>query len=97
MIITAFHSLTAFCVLTFFVFSHLAIAQQVDGFQHTLIDGKPSLRGSAIFDQSLWVTGTNNSVWVSQDGGKHWHDRSVKSSINNDFRDIAVFVRKPRL
>lgn len=91
MIITAFHSLTAFCVLTFFVFSHLAIAQQVDGFQHTLIDGKPSLRGSAIFDQSLWVTGTNNSVWVSQDGGKHWHDRSVKSSINNDFRDIAVF------
>lgn len=91
MIIKAFYGLTACCALIFFVFSYSAIAQQEDGFQHTVIDGEPSLRGSAIFDESMWVTGTNNSVWVSQDAGKHWHDRSVKSSINNDFRDIAVF------
>jgi photosystem II stability/assembly factor-like uncharacterized protein len=54
----------------------------------------PSLRGSAIIANSLWVSGTNNSVFVSQDGGKSWQDKSVKSSLKTDFRDIALFDNK---
>jgi photosystem II stability/assembly factor-like uncharacterized protein len=53
--------------------------------------GNPSLRGAAILKDSLWVTGSNNSVFVSQDGGKTWHDKSVKSTINSAFRDITLF------
>lgn len=73
------------------MFNNVVVAKSVGHFQHAVLNGEPSLRGSAIFANSLWVTGTNSSVWVSQDGGKHWHDRSVKSSEQNDFRDIAVF------
>ena len=55
--------------------------------QHVNIPSQPSLRGSAIAGNSLWVTGTNNSVWVSQDGGKNWQNRSVKNeSWVFDFR-----------
>lgn len=59
--------------------------------QHVNIPSQPSLRGSAIAGDSLWVTGTNNSVWVSQDGGKNWQNRSVKNELVTDFRDIEVF------
>ena len=52
---------------------------------------KTSLRGSAIKEQSLWVTGSNNSVFVSQDGGATWKNRSVPQSVKLDFRDIALF------
>jgi len=55
--------------------------------------GEPSLRGSAILDNSLWVTGSNNAVFVSQDGGLTWQDKSVNSSISTDFRDIELFDR----
>jgi len=57
---------------------------------------KPSLRGSAIFGHSLWVSGSNNSVFVSQDGGKTWLNKSVpttKALPATDFRDIALFDR----
>jgi len=53
--------------------------------------GAPSLRGSAIIESSLWVTGSNNAVFVSQDGGITWQDRSVISSIKTGFRDIELF------
>lgn len=59
--------------------------------QHHQMIGKPSLRGSAIIRNSMWVTGSNNSVFVSQNGGKTWLDKSVKSAILTDFRDIALF------
>jgi len=55
------------------------------------MEGKPSLRGAAIIGDSLWVTGTNNAVFVSQDGGKTWLNKSVNSSIKTDFRDIELF------
>jgi photosystem II stability/assembly factor-like uncharacterized protein len=53
--------------------------------------GKPSLRGSAIAGDSLWVTGTNNSVFVSQDGGASWQNKSVSYDGVTDFRDIQLF------
>jgi len=55
--------------------------------------GNPSLRGAAILNDSLWVTGSNNSVFVSQNGGKIWLDKSVKSNIKTGFRDIELFDR----
>lgn len=55
------------------------------------IDKKASLRGSAVYQNSLWVTGSDNTVFVSQDAGKTWFDRSVVADINTDFRDIALF------
>jgi len=59
--------------------------------QHHQMIGKPSLRGSAILGNSLWVTGSNNTVFVSQNGGKTWLDKSVSAPINTDFRDIEIF------
>lgn len=59
--------------------------------QHITLKTQPSLRGSAMHGDSLWVSGSQNSVWNSQDGGKTWQDRSVDSKINTDFRDIALF------
>lgn len=59
--------------------------------QQIQIDEKLSFRGSAINGRSLWVTGSNNSVFVSQNGGKTWQDKSVKAIVNTDFRDIALF------
>ena len=44
---------------------------------------------------SLWVSGTNNTVFVSQDGGKTWQDKSpqlpLAITLNTDYRDIALF------
>ncbi len=64
---------------------------QLPSWQHIELEGKPSLRGSAIIKDSLWVTGTNNGVFVSQDGGNSWHNKSVVHSQVTDFRDIALF------
>jgi len=55
------------------------------------MQGKPSLRGSAVIGNSMWVTGANNSVFVSQDGGRRWQNKSVFFDIATDFRDIALF------
>lgn len=62
--------------------------------QLTQLPNSPSLRGSAIIGDSLWVSGSNNTVFVSQDGGKTWHDKSVNITLNIDFRDIALFDSK---
>ncbi|OUL56452.1 WD40/YVTN/BNR-like repeat-containing protein [Pseudoalteromonas ulvae] len=59
--------------------------------QHTTLKTQPSLRGSAMYGDSLWVSGSQNSVWNSLDGGKTWQDRSIKSDVITDFRDIALF------
>ncbi len=55
------------------------------------MQGQPSLRGSAIIGQSMWVTGSNNGVFVSQDMGKTWENKSIKSPVITDFRDIELF------
>lgn len=59
--------------------------------QHHQLPGQASLRGSAILGDSLWVTGSDNSVFVSQDAGKTWQNKSVQPVNNTDFRDIALF------
>jgi len=58
------------------------------------INKKVSLRGSAISDNTLWVTGSNNTVFISFDKGNTWLDRSINSEIKTGFRDIAVFNDK---
>ncbi|RHW75520.1 YCF48-related protein [Colwellia sp. RSH04] len=79
-------------LLSFITFSQLSHALQTPlQWQFKQLPAKVSLRGSAIKEHSLWVTGANNTVFVSQDGGISWQDKSVKSSIITDFRDIALF------
>jgi len=64
---------------------------QTNLWQRVDINNKASLRGSAVYQNSLWVTGSDNTVYVSQDGGKTWQNRSVVANISTDFRDIALF------
>jgi len=71
--------------------SQAKVTLELPQWQHQKMSGEPSLRGSAIIGNSMWVTGSNNSVFVSQDGGKNWHDKSVKSSVKTGFRDIELF------
>ncbi len=59
--------------------------------QHHQMTGNPSLRGAGILGNSMWVTGSNNTIFVSQNGGKTWLDKSVSSLIKTDFRDIELF------
>jgi photosystem II stability/assembly factor-like uncharacterized protein len=58
---------------------------------YSQLPNNASLRGTAIRGNSLWVTGSNNSVFVSQDAGKTWQDKSVPSDLKKDFRDIELF------
>jgi len=83
--------------LSFVLFSSLASGTSVadlPSWQHTVLPNTPSLRGSAILGDSLWVSGSNNSVFVSQDAGKTWADKSVKIPLKTGFRDIALFDRQ---
>ena len=64
---------------------------QLTPWQRGDIAKKVSLRGSAVYQDSLWITGSENAVYVSQDAGKTWLDRSVIAKVNTDFRDIALF------
>jgi photosystem II stability/assembly factor-like uncharacterized protein len=75
------------------IFSPLK-AEKLPQWQYQQLPSKPSLRGSAVFGNSLWVTGSNNSVFVSQNGGKTWRDKSVaitKEQPVTGFRDITLF------
>lgn len=56
-----------------------------------VLPNTPSLRGSAVIKNSLWVTGSNNAVFVSQNGGKSWQDKSPAIELKTDFRDIELF------
>jgi len=62
--------------------------------EYSQIPKKTSLRGAAIKQGSMWVTGTNNTVFVSHDAGKTWIDKSVPAKLTIDFRDIELFDRK---
>jgi photosystem II stability/assembly factor-like uncharacterized protein len=62
--------------------------------EHTVLPNSPSLRGSAILNDSLWVSGNNNAVFVSQNAGKTWMDKSVNIPLKTDFRDVALFDTK---
>ena len=80
--------------LVFLVFSSIVSSTHLDNspsWQHTVLPSYPSLRGSAMIDDSLWVSGNNNTVFVSQDAGKTWLDKSVGIPLKTGFRDIALF------
>lgn len=82
-------------VITMSVMNHsFAYETKVKNWQMYTMEGKPSLRGSAIKGESLWVTGSNNSVFVSQNSGVAWQNKSVNAPIKTDFRDIALFNKK---
>jgi len=74
-----------------FVFAQVK-SPQWENFQ---LPNSPSLRGSAVIDNTLWVTGSNNAVFVSQDQGKTWSNKSVpisnKGEKATDFRDVELF------
>lgn len=55
------------------------------------LPAKVAFRGSAIKQNTLWLSGQNNHVFTSQDDGKTWQDKSIHSKIKTDFRDIEVF------
>ena len=81
-------------ILSFIIFSYSTFATMsidLPQWQYSTMQGKPSLRGAAMIKKSMWVTGSNNSVFVSQDGGKTWRDKSVKATAKTDFRDIELF------
>jgi len=61
---------------------------------YSQVSKKVSLRGTAIKSNSLWVSGSNNSVFVSQDAGATWQDKSVPAKLERDFRDIELFDNK---
>ncbi|PKI17305.1 oxidoreductase [Colwellia sp. 12G3] len=58
---------------------------------YSTIPNKASLRGTAIKQDSYWVTGSNNSIFVSQDAGNTWQDKSISIALKRDFRDIELF------
>ncbi|MDO6444623.1 YCF48-related protein [Colwellia sp. 1_MG-2023] len=86
--------LSSLLILLFSISNYSAFATMsidLPQWQYMTMKGSPSLRGAAIIEKSLWVTGSNNSVFVSQDGGVTWQDKSVNASVITDFRDIALF------
>jgi len=81
------------CLFVTAIVSSNTLANQ-PSWQHTVLPNAPSLRGSAIIEDSLWVSGSNNAVFVSQDAGKTWADKSVDIPLKTGFRDIELFDNK---
>ncbi|MBB3060339.1 WD40/YVTN/BNR-like repeat-containing protein [Microbulbifer rhizosphaerae] len=69
-------------------------AAELPKWQTIQLEKRASLRGSAVGPHSLWVSGTDNTVFKSTDNGKSWRDVSVKQEPVTDFRDIALFDDK---
>ena len=78
-------------MLLYVSFSSAAMDINLPAWSIHMLENSASLRGSAIIDQSLWVTGTKSTVFVSQDGGKTWKDKSPILPTERDFRDIELF------
>jgi len=57
----------------------------------SLIPNKAELRSTGSTQQTLWVAGSKNSVFLSIDKGESWKDISPKLENEYDFRDIEVF------
>ncbi|WP_286271601.1 WD40/YVTN/BNR-like repeat-containing protein [Thalassotalea hakodatensis] len=83
--------LTALIMLCSLSFS--AVANELS-WQVKQLPNEPSLRGSAMVDGKMWVTGTNKSVFISEDQGNTWLDKSVNTEQLLDFRDIEVFDKQ---
>lgn len=68
-----------------------SVTAVADEWQTQQIDASLSFRGSAAAAGIMWVSGSNNSVFLSKDSGKTWLDVSIKDQPLTDFRDIEVF------
>lgn len=93
MLVKTIKPLSLACLLLSPIVNSTDIAD-LPSWQNTVLPNSPSLRGSAMIDNSLWVSGGNNIVFVSQDAGKTWLDKSVDIPLKTDFRDIALFDSK---
>ena len=78
-------------LLILFCSSFNSSATELPSWQLVQLAKEPSLRGSAVGLKSLWVAGTDNSVFRSTDGGQSWRDVSVSQPPITDFRDIQLF------
>lgn len=72
----------------------LTTSENLPKWAYSQLPNKASLRGTAIKQNTLWVTGSHNSVFVSLDEGKTWQDKSVPVKLKRDFRDIELFDGK---
>jgi len=81
-----------------FLFSVLLCIGYISKAQHveTLQQGKPaSIRGlSVVDDNTAWVSGSGGTIAITNDGGKTWDWKQVKSFEKSDFRDIEAFSSK---
>ena len=77
--------------LALLLIANMALAEPQNTWQISTLDSNNSLRGSAIYQQTLWVSGSNNGVFRSTDQGQSWANISVNAAIITDFRDIEVF------
>jgi photosystem II stability/assembly factor-like uncharacterized protein len=80
-------SLAAFLlIVTTTKAQHIEILQQ----------GNPtSIRGlSVVDDKTAWVSGSNGTIAITNDGGKTWNWMQVKGFEKADFRDIEAFSAK---
>ena len=66
-----------------------AVSSQLQ-WQESQIANKASFRGSDAFGESLWISGSKNSVYLSIDKGKTWLNRSPNLAQQFDFRDIEA-------
>ena len=51
---------------------------------------KANLRGTALIQNSLWVTGSSSRVFVIHYSGETWQKKSVPAELNRDVRDIEL-------
>jgi photosystem II stability/assembly factor-like uncharacterized protein len=78
-----------FLFATFFLLEEKIFPQQIIDISDSC---KSSFRGiSVVNDSVLWVSGTNNSIGLSVNGGKSWQWNSLSSNYKMDFRSIYAF------
>jgi photosystem II stability/assembly factor-like uncharacterized protein len=75
--------------------SSFAAAAQNLSLQKVETKTNASFRGLCVIDDSVaWVSGNNNSVGITLDGGKNWAFTEVKGFGKCDFRSIYAFDSK---
>ncbi len=75
-----------FLVMSFASFANPSLWQ----WQLWQLPNHASLRGSAAYNNTLWVSGSKNTVYISTDNGKNWRNISPQLTKQYDFRDIEV-------
>jgi photosystem II stability/assembly factor-like uncharacterized protein len=82
-------------LLSFIVFSILLLPQtnklKIEIANYKSLDSLVSFRGIFAVDKNtVWVSGSKGSVYVTRDGGKDWQKVKVPESDSLDFRDIEI-------